>query len=84
MFQNLQKIGGKKKYFFCKFANSSVQYNSIILRKKIQIKKIRKLRIGFVGRLSNEKGLNKFLEIAYANQKNIYSIYLVRKNLKSE
>ncbi len=70
----------EKKYYFCKFANSSVQYNSIILRKKIQIKKIRKLRIGFVGRLSNEKGLNKFLEIAYANQKKyIFNIFSEEK-----
>ena len=70
----------ENKYYFCKFANSSIQYNSVYLNKKIKIKSRSKLKIGFVGRLSNEKGLNKFLEIASANKnKYIFNVFSEEK-----
>ncbi len=75
----------EKKYFFCKFSNSAIQYNSINLNKKFKFKKTAKLKIGFVGRLNEEKGLNKFLEIAFANKdKYIFNVFSEeRLNIKS-
>ncbi len=75
----------ENKYYCCKFANYSIQYNSVFLNKKFRIRKIKKLKIGFVGRLSNEKGLDKFLEIALANKnKYIFNIFSdERVNLKN-
>ena len=62
-----------KKYYFCKYSNNSIQYNSVHIRKKKKIKKIKKkFNIGFVGRLSKEKGIDNFLKIANDN-KNIFS-----------
>ena len=60
----------EKIYFFPKFAKNSIQYNSVILSKKINKIDNKKFRIGFVGRIEKEKGLKKFLEIAYENKNN--------------
>lgn len=55
----------QKEYYFCKYASSSIQYNSIQIQKRFYKKLNKKFRIGFVGRLSDEKGLQKFIDIAY-------------------
>ncbi len=60
----------EKKYYFCKYAKNSIQYNSVFIRKK-KIKNIKKkFKIGFVGRLSREKGIENFLKIANDNKDN--------------
>ena len=65
-----------KKYFFPKFSKNTIQYNSVELSKKINRSNNIKFRIGFVGRAEKEKGLNKFLEIAYENKDNfIFNIF---------
>jgi hypothetical protein len=65
-----------KKYFFPKFSKNTIQYNSVELSKKINRSNNSKFRIGFVGRAEKEKGLNKFLEIAYENKDNfIFNIF---------
>ena len=65
-----------KKYFFPKFAKSTIQYNSVVQSKKNNMNKNRKFRIGFVGRADKEKGLRKFLEIAFENKNNfIFNIF---------
>jgi glycosyltransferase involved in cell wall biosynthesis len=66
----------EKKYFFCKYSKNSIQYNSIETFKKIKKIKSKKFRIGFVGRLGYEKGLQKFLNIASKNKdKYIFNIF---------
>ena len=66
----------EKKYFFCKYAKNSIQYNSVELIKKYKKKNIKKFRVGFVGRLGYEKGIQKFLEIALNNKdKYIFNIF---------
>ena len=65
-----------KKYFFPKFSMNTIQYNSVELPKKINRSNSGKFRIGFVGRVEREKGLNKFLEIAYENKdKFLFNIF---------
>ena len=65
-----------KKYFFTKFSKNTIQYNSVELSKKTKRSNNGKFRIGFVGRVEKEKGLNKFLEIAYENKDNfIFNIF---------
>ena len=69
-----------KKYFFPKFARSTIQYNSVELSKKTKKFNNSKFRIGFVGRAETEKGLNKFLKIAYENRNNfIFNIFSSNK-----
>jgi len=60
----------EKTYFFPRFAKNSIQYNSVEPSKIINKINNKKFRIGFVGRIDKEKGLNKFLEIAYENKDN--------------
>jgi glycosyltransferase involved in cell wall biosynthesis len=65
-----------KKYFFPRFAKNAIQYNSIELSKKIKPFNKKKFRIGFVGRADKEKGLRKFLDIAYENRYNfIFNVF---------
>jgi len=65
-----------KKYFFPKFSKNTIQYNSVELPRKINRSNSSKFRIGFVGRVEREKGLNKFLEIAYENKdKFLFNIF---------
>ena len=69
-----------KKYFFPYFAKNKIQYNSVDLSKKINSLNNKKFRIGFVGRLDGEKGLNQFLKIAYENKNDfIFSIFSKNK-----
>lgn len=69
-----------KKYFFPKFSKNTIQYNSVELSKKINRSNNSKFRIGFIGRVEREKGLNKFLEIAYENKENfIFNIFSSNK-----
>jgi len=66
----------EKKHFFPKFSSNTIQYNSVELSKKINRSTNGKFRIGFVGRSEKEKGLNKFLQIAYENKDNfIFNIF---------
>tara|TARA_B100000787_G_scaffold126004_1_gene95233 strand:- start:17732 stop:18760 length:1029 start_codon:yes stop_codon:yes gene_type:complete len=70
----------EKIYFFPKFARNSIQYNSIKLPGKINLFNNKKFRIGFVGRTGKEKGLDKFLKIAYENKDNfIFNIFSSNK-----
>jgi amylovoran biosynthesis glycosyltransferase AmsD len=63
-------------YFFPKFSKNSVEYNSIKISKKINKIVDKKFRIGFVGRIDKEKGLKKFLQIAYENKNNfVFNIF---------
>ena len=75
-----------KKYFFPKFAKSAIQYNSVKLSQKDNKFNKRKFRVGFVGRVEKEKGLNKFLEIAYKNKNNfIFNVFSSNKiNLNND
>ena len=74
----------EKTYFFPKFVKSSIQYNSIELSKKINKISNKNFRIGFVGRVDKEKGLEKFLKIANENKNdlifNIFSNSKLRLN----
>ena len=55
---------------------NTIQYNSVELPRKINRYNSSKFRIGFVGRVEREKGLNKFLEIAYENKdKFLFNIF---------
>ena len=66
----------KDKYLFPKFANNTIQYNSVKLSGKINTFNNKKFRIGFVGRTDKEKGLEKFLEIAFENKNNfVFNIF---------
>ena len=58
----------EKTYFFPKFTKNSIQYNSIEPSNKINKIDNKKFQIGFIGRVEKEKGLKKFLEIAYENK----------------
>ncbi len=60
-------------YFpFTRLSNNFVQYNKIPKPKKNFKKDYKKIKIGFVGRLNNEKGLKEFLYISkILNSKNI-------------
>tara|TARA_B100000787_G_scaffold166255_1_gene151192 strand:+ start:932 stop:1948 length:1017 start_codon:yes stop_codon:yes gene_type:complete len=73
----------EKTYFFSRFANNLIQYNSVEPQKKInRFIKInnKKFRIGFVGRVDKEKGLEKFLKIAYENK--VHFIFNIFANNK--
>ena len=70
----------EKIYFFPRFAKNSIQYNSVELSKKTNKINSKKMRIGFVGRADKEKGLEKFLKIAYENKKHfIFNIFIKDK-----
>ena len=70
-----------------KYAKNTIQYNSVELSDKINSKN-RRFSIGFIGRLTREKGLNKFLDIAYENRKKfvfkIFSDEKLKKNIKQK
>ena len=52
------------KYFkFYNFSKNTIHYNSVNINSS-KSRKSRKFRVGFVGRLENEKGINMFLEIS--------------------
>ena len=69
-------ISSEDKYLFPKFANNTIQYNSVKLSGKINTFNNKKFRIGFVGRADKEKGLEKFLEIAFENKNNfVFNIF---------
>jgi hypothetical protein len=76
-----------KNYFFSKYAKNTIQYNSVELSDKINSKN-RRFSIGFIGRVSREKGLNKFLDIAYENRKKfvfkIFSDEKLKKKIKQK
>ena len=52
-----------------KLSNQKVIYNYTEIQKKIRKKNLKSLKIGFIGRFEEEKGINKFLKIA-TNLKN--------------
>ena len=63
-------------YFFPLFTKGIIQYNSIILPRHKKKKTNKKFRIGFVGRIDREKGLDVFLDIAHKNKKNyIFNVF---------
>ncbi len=66
----------EKNFYFCKYAKNSIQYNSIHIQKK-KVRKIKKkFSIGFVGRLTKEKGIENFLKIANYNKQNfLFNIF---------
>ena len=76
-----------KNYFFSKYAKNTIQYNSVELSDKINSKN-RRFSIGFIGRVTREKGLNKFLDIAYENRKKfvfkVFSDEKLKKNIKQK
>lgn len=76
----------EKIYFFPRFAKNLIQYNSVVLSKKTNKINSKKMRIGFVGRADKEKGLEKFLKIAYENKKHfIFNVFTSdRLNLNKE
>lgn len=52
------------KYFkLYKFSKNTIYYNSVTINSS-KLTKSSKFRVGFVGRLENEKGINMFLQIA--------------------
>jgi glycosyltransferase involved in cell wall biosynthesis len=59
-----------KMYLFPLLSKSSIQYNSVIIPKNTSKKINKKLRLGFVGRIDREKGLDLFLDIAHKNKDN--------------
>jgi len=73
-----------KNYFFSKYAKNTIQYNSVELSDKIKSKN-KTFSIGFIGRVSREKGLDKFLNIAHENKKKfffkIFSDEKLKKNI---
>ena len=76
-----------RNYFFSKYAKNTIQYNSVNLSEKINSKN-KRFSIGFVGRVSREKGLDKFLDIAYENRNKfifkIFSDEKLKKNIKQK
>ncbi len=67
------------KYFkFYNFSKSSIHYNSVKIQNKKPSKK-KKCRVGFVGRLENEKGINKFLEISKFMEESEFSFKVFGK-----
>tara|TARA_B110000027_G_scaffold116755_1_gene127654 strand:+ start:901 stop:1920 length:1020 start_codon:yes stop_codon:yes gene_type:complete len=67
-------------YFFPLFSKSSIQYNSITIPKNITKKIGTKFRLGYVGRIDKEKGLDLFLDIARKNKDNyVFNIFSEQK-----
>jgi glycosyltransferase involved in cell wall biosynthesis len=73
------------KYFFLyKFSKNVVNYNFIYIQKNKKIKKITdNFNIGFIGRLEEEKGYSRFLEIA-KKIKNLKLKFFIYGNTKSQ
>jgi len=76
-----------RNYFFSKYAKNTIQYNSVKLPDKIKSKN-KRFSIGFIGRVSREKGLDKFLDIAHENKNKfifkIFSDEKLKKNIKQK
>ena len=73
------------KYFFLyKFSKNVVNHNIIYIQKNKKIKKITdNFNIGFIGRLEEEKGYSRFLEIA-KKIKNLKLKFFIYGNTKSQ
>lgn len=74
---NFTKIWWHKRFPLFKLSKSTVQYN-LINNFKIKKNKSKKYRIGFVGRLANEKGVENFIKISDSmknNKKFLFFIY---------
>ena len=61
---NFTKIWWFKYFPLTKLSNFFIFHNLVQLSKKNNYKNVKKLNIGFVGRLDKEKGIEKFLNIA--------------------
>ena len=60
---NFTKVWWNKYFPLTRFSRNYVIHNKIILPTKAYKKNYKKLKIGFVGRLEKEKGIDKYLEI---------------------
>ena len=63
---------------FYNFSKSSIHYNSVKIHNK-KLSKKNKCRVGFVGRLENEKGINKFLQISKFMEESEFSFKVFGK-----